>query len=241
MNVVTIYVRIYLDCLRRAAASIAKSPWTLLLPMGLLLALQLAGVLASPLGVGAGLVMGLVLAALGSCYLYFLAELVGNARVRVNEFGRSVRVYFWAVANVLFVYWIASLLLGAMLRGSAQAQAFNFALTLVALVLLNAVPEVIYQSNTHGGLETMGRAVRFLQSNWLEWGVPNALFLAGLWFLLSRAQASLFFLFGYLGLVALSILVGALFHLVMVFRGHLFAALDGTSHRQRMFRYRTTA
>lgn len=240
MNVVTIYVRIYLDCLRRAAASIAKSPWTLLLPMGLLLALELAALLASPLGVGAGLVMGLVLAALGSCYLYFLAELVGNARVRVNEFGRSVRVYFWAVANVLFVYWIASLLLGMVLRGSAQAQAFNVALTLVALVLLNAVPEVIYQSNTHGGLETMGRAVRFLQSNWLEWGVPNALFLAGLWFLLARTQVSLA-AFGYPGLVALSILVGALFHLVMVFRGNLFAALDGTSHRQRMFRYRTTA
>jgi hypothetical protein len=26
----------------------------------------------------------------------------------------------------------------------------------------------------------------------------------------------------------------------MVFRGHLFSALDGTSHRQRMYRWRST-
>jgi hypothetical protein len=36
------------------------------------------------------------------------------------------------------------------------------------------------------------------------------------------------------------VIEGALLHLVMVFRGYLFAALDGTSHRQRMYRYRST-
>jgi len=86
----------------------------------------------------------------------------------------------------------------------------------------------------------MGRAVRFLQSNWLEWGVPNALLLAALWLVLGEAAVSLGVL-GLPGVLVLSALVGGLFHLVMVFRGHLFAALDGTSHRQRMFRYRTTA
>jgi len=240
MSVLTIYVRIYLDCFRRAAASVAKSPWTLLLPMVLLLALQAAGVLASPLGWGAGLVMGLVLAALGSCYLYFLSELVGNAKVKIDEFGRSVGTYFWAVANVLFVYFIASWLLAGMLASSPRGGAFQVALTLVALILFNAVPEVIYRGNSHGGLETMGRAVRFLQSNLLQWGVPNALLLAALWLVSRQAQYVMISL-GYLGVVASSIFVGGLFHLVMVFRGHLFAALDGTSHRQRMFRYRTTA
>ncbi len=31
------------------------------------------------------------------------------------------------------------------------------------------------------------------------------------------------------------LLVGAALHVVMVFRGNLFRALDGSSHRQRMF------
>jgi hypothetical protein len=238
MNVVAIYARLYLDCLRRSLTSIGKSPWTLLLPMGLLLALQVAGILAAPLGIAAGFVIGAVLAALGSCYLYFLGELAGNAKVKVAEFGKSVRAYFWSVANVLFVYWIAGYVLGLMLRGSPQARAASVALEWVAVVLLNAVPEVIYQRQTYGGLATMQRAIQFLQSNWLEWGIPNALLLAGLYFF--RQQAFLF-VDGFGALVVVSILLGALFHLVMVFRGYLFDVLDGSSHRQRMFRYRTAA
>ncbi len=240
MNVLSIYTRLYLDCSRRALASIAKSAWTLLLPMGLFLALQLAGMLAATLGVLAGFVLGLVLAALGSCYLYFLGEVVANAKVQLSEFRKSIGAYFWSVANVLFVYWVASLILGMMLGHSPQTRGAEVALQLVALVLLNAVPEVIYQRHTYGGLATIQRAVQFLQANWLEWGVPNLLLLAVLWLAFSDGLGLLIQL-GTAGRVLWSILFGSLLHVVMVFRGHLFAALDGSSHRQRMFRYRTAA
>jgi hypothetical protein len=238
MNVVSIYARLYFDCLRRALNSIGKSPWTLLLPVGLLFALNFAASLAAPFGIGAGFVLGAVLAALGSCYLYFLGEITGNAKVKVVEFGKSVGAYFWSVANVLFVYWIASYVLRLVLQGTPQARAANVALLVGALVLLNAVPEVIYQRQTFGGLATMQRAIHFLQSNWLEWGVPNALLLAALYFF---AQQALLFVDGFGALVVVNILVGAPFHVVMVFRGYLFNQLDGSSHRQRMFRYRTAA
>lgn len=240
MNVVSIYARLYLDCSRRALASIAKSPWTLLLPVGLFLALQLAGVLAAPLGMLAGFILGLVLAALGSCYLYFLGEVVANAKVQLSEFRKSIGAYFWSVANVLFVYWVASFVIGSLLSHSPQAQGANLALQLVALVLLNAVPEVIYQRHTYGGLATIQRAVQFLQTNWMEWGVPNLVLLGLLWLVLQEGLGLLGTL-GMAGLVLWSIVFGSLLHLVMVFRGHLFAALDGSSHRQRMFRYRTAA
>jgi hypothetical protein len=240
MNVAAIYARLYLDCARRTLGSIGKSPWTLLLPMVLFLALAFAGLLVAPLGFAAGLVLGAVVAALGSCYLYFLGELVGNAKVQFTEFGKSIRPYFWSVANVLFVYWIASILLHAVLSGSPQVRGADTALYWGAVVLLNAAPEVIYQTHSYGGLATIQRSVQFLQSNWLEWGVPNVLLLGGLWLV---QTAGLVFLstFGYAGLVLGNIILGGLLHLVMVFRGHLFAALDGTSHRQRMFRYRTAA
>jgi hypothetical protein len=241
MNVVSIYVRLYLACLRRTAASIGKSPWTLLLPMGLLAANLLALGLTAQLGLGllGGFIASAILAALGSCYLYFLGELNGNARVGLAEFGKSIRTYFWSVVNVLFVYWIASLLLSWVLERSAQAAAAEIALRLVALVLLNAVPEVIYQRGTYGGLATMKRAIQFLQACWLEWSVPNLVLLGGLFFTARAAFGALAGL-GYTGVLVASVLVGGLFHGIMVFRGHLFAALDGTSHRQRMFRYRTT-
>lgn len=238
---VAIYGRLYLDCARRALASIAKSPWTLLLPMALFLALGLAGVLAAPLGWGAGLVLGAVVAALGSCYLYFLGELVGNAKVQLAEFGKSVGAYFWSVANVLFIYWIASLLLDKVLSGSLQIRGADAALYWGAVVLLNAAPEVIYRNHTYGGLATIQRSVEFLQGNWLEWGVPNVLLLGGLWLFQRDGRWVLASTLGYFGVFLGAILLGGLLHVVMVFRGHLFVALDGSSHRQRMFRYRTAA
>jgi hypothetical protein len=209
--------------------------------MGLSLAWGFAVALAAPFGILGGLLLGLVSAALGSCYLYFLGELVGNAKVKVAEVGKSIRAYFWSVLNVLFVYWIASLVLGLVLNHSAQAQGANVALQLVALVLLNAVPEVIYQRQTYGGLATIQRAIEFLQSNWLEWGVPNILLLGGLWLALTRGSFFMTVQLGSLGTVLWSILFGGLCHLVLVFRGYLFGELDGSSHRQRMFRYRTAA
>jgi hypothetical protein len=241
MNLAVIYARLYLDCARRALASIGKSPWTLLLPMGLFFVMGLAGVVAAPLGMAGGFVMGAVIAALGSCYLYFLGELVANAKVKLAEFGKSIGAYFWSVANVLFVYWIASILLNAVLSGSPQARGASSALGWGAVVLLNAVPEVIYRNRTYGGLATIQRAVQFLQGNWLEWGVPNVLLLAALQFARTDGAGLLVFQLGTVGFVIWSIVFGGLFHLVMVFRGHLFVELDGSSHRQRMFRYRTAA
>lgn len=241
MNVASIYARLYLDCARRALVSIGKSPWTLLLPMGISAAWVFAAVLAAQLGFVGGFLLGLVIAALGSCYLYFLGELVGNAKVKVAEVGKSIGAYFWSVVNVLFVYWVASLVLGVVLNHSPQTQRANLALQLVALVLLNAVPEVIYQRRTYGGLATIQGAIEFLQANWLEWGVPNLLVLGGLWLFREQALWFLTTQFGILGLALAAILFGGLFHLVMVFRGHLFGELDGSSHRQRMFRYRTAA
>jgi hypothetical protein len=240
MNVAAIYARLYLDCARRTLNSLRKSPWTLLLPMVLSLALQVAGLLAAPLGIAAGFVLGAVLAALGSCYLYFLGELVANAKVQLNEFRKSIGAYFWSVANVLFIYWIASILLHAVLSVSPKGSGADIALQLVALVLLNAVPEVIYQRHTYGGLATIQRAISFLQSNWLEWGIPNAILLAALWLVMTNGAVFVFDL-GYPGQVLFSVVVGGLVHIIMVFRGHLFAELDGSSHRQRMFRYRTAA
>jgi hypothetical protein len=241
MNVVAIYTRLYLDCARRALASIGKSPWTLLLPMGLFLAFFFAQLLASRLGVLGGFLFGAAVAALGSCYLYFLGELVANANVKLAEFGKSIGTYFWSVANILFIYWIASYALGEVLRGSPQARGAASALAWGAVVLLNAAPEVIYRNHTYGGLATIQRAVQFLQGNWLEWGVPNLLLLAALQLAMTDGQGLLVAGLGIFGLLVWSIVFGGLFHLVMVFRGHLFVELDGSSHRQRMFRYRTAA
>ncbi len=239
MKILVVYSRLYWECLRKAILGIRKSPWTLLLPIALLLAFRLIGMLlySLPFGLGfvGGILMVFVLAALISCYLYFAGEVVSQSRVRVSEFGRSIGSYLWSVVNLLFVLWVASFLLGLLFRTNAGAYLlFEQLLTLASLILLNPAPEVIYLRGTYGGLATVQRSVAFVQQNWIEWFVAN-LPLAYFGYSIRPwlAQPDL------LGLLLVAIPVGALFHLAMVFRGHLFLELDRSSHRQRMFRYRS--
>jgi hypothetical protein len=234
MSVLTVYGRIYAESLRQALAGVGKNLWTLLLPLALSVGFSLAGAQLGGINLIGGILVGVVLAAVLSCYLYFLGEVVAKSRVRFEEFGRSFRTYFWSVANVLFVLWIAEFLLSAVTRGSAQAPVFSQLFNLAVVILLNAAPEVIYQRGCYGGAQTVRRSIQFLQSNWIEWGIPNLLILAlFIWF-----PAGPFFALGTLGGYLYAVVQGALFHLAMVFRGHLFAALDGSSHRQRMYRWR---
>ncbi len=239
MNVLTVYLRIYADAFRQALAGIGRNAWTLLLPMLLLLGWNFARSLLGMTGLGTGwvggIVLGLLLCAVISCYLYFLGEVVAKSRVKLDEFGRSIRAYFWSVANLFFVFWIASWIL-ALLVPPGQQLLVSQLLSLAVAILLNAAPEVIYQRGSYGGLETIQRSIRFLQENWIEWGIPNLLVLAVWWFLPPDPLGFA----GPLGSVVESVVEGALIHVVMVFRGHLFAALDGTSHRQRMYRWRST-
>jgi hypothetical protein len=239
MNVLTVYLRIYADAFQQALTGIRKNAWTLLLPIGLMFGWGITSRVLASIGLGSGLVggivLGLLLCAVISCYLYFLGEVVAKSRVKLDEFGRSVRAYFWSVANVFFVYWIASLVIEVLVPRPQQA-ALSQLLWWAAVILLNAAPEVIYQRGSYGGLETVQRSVRFLQANWIEWGIPNLL-VVGAWHLLRQYPLPPL---GILGAILVPVLEGALVHLVMVFRGHLFAALDGTSHRQRMYRWRSS-
>ena len=235
MNVLNVYLRIYADAFRQALAGIRKNAWTMLLPMALLTANGLLTGLALQLGIVGRLLVWVVWAAAASCYLYFLGEIVAKSRVGLDEFGQSIKAYFWSVANLFFVFWIASLVIEYGVQPPQQGLAFKL-LELAAWILLNAAPEVIYQRGTYGGLETIQRSIRFLQENWIEWGIPNLLILAAWWFFPPRPLWEL----GQLGAVLEGVIEGALLHVVMVFRGHLFAALDGTSHRQRMYRWRSS-
>jgi hypothetical protein len=236
MNVLTVYLRIYADAFRQTLTGIGKNAWTLLLPIGLLEANALASGLVLSLGFVGQLLVWVVTAAAASCYLYFLGEIVAKSRVRFDEFGKSIKAYFWSVANVFFVLWIAQLVLSLVAGRTPQAGVLGQLLVLAAVILLNAAPEVIYLRGTYGGLETVQRSIRFLQENWIEWGIPNLVLLAAyIWF-----PRGLFYSLGSAGAVLEAAVLGALLHLAMVFRGHLFAALDGTSHRQRMYRWRSS-
>jgi hypothetical protein len=233
MNVVTVYSRLYAGCLKRALGAIRKSPWTLLLPMAVWAAALVAQQFLSGLGFLSGVATALALSALSASYLYFLGELQSDARVSIRELGRSFGPYFWAVANLGFVVWVLDYLLGMALMRNPQAGVIFLIVYLAELVLLNAAPEIIYIRHTYGGLATVQHSIRFIHESWIEWFLPNIVLGAGFYYGLT-ALAGVGVPDPVVGVVA-----GAVFHVAMVFRGHLFAELDTSSHRQRMFKYRS--
>jgi len=234
VNVITVYVKLYAQCLAETVRGLRKSPWTLLLPLGMSLAMQLLASLRSIPFLG-----GIILSGLLSCYLYFLGEVVRGMRVSLRELRVSIGKYLWSVLAVVFVLWVAQFLLAMALPRTPNAALFFRFFNLAAFILLNAVPEVLYLRGIHGGLATFERSFRFIQENWLEWFIPNLPLLALAWFGVDLVGL-LFAFVPSLNPIALMLVAafGALFHTFMVFRGHLFEALDGSSHRQRMYRSR---
>lgn len=229
MNFIQGYAGLYRDAALRTFKVLAKNAWTLVLPVGLAVGLNTLTPLVAPLGLVGGFLLGMAEAAVFSCYLYVLGELVTSGKVSVRELPRSFGAYFWSVINLLFVFWVAELVIGMAL--GAQAAGLLAALKIVTVVALNAAPETIYQKRTYGGLETIQRSFEFLQENWLAWFLPSVplLLLVG-WLFIFAVPGSPW---------VEALLAGAAFHLAMVFRGFLFAGLTGSSHRQRMFRART--
>ena len=129
-------------------------------------------------------------------------------------------------------------------RDVQRSVAISLLSTVVVFGVLPSL-EVIYQKGTYNGLETLQRAFHFAQENLLPWLLPNLLVAAVIFFTLGRGDLVLTALLlspagitlGTDSLVA-ALVAGALLHVVMLFRGNLFRLLDGSSHRQRMFKYK---
>lgn len=237
MNVLLVYLRMYGDCVAGAFKAIAKNPWTLALPLGLSVAWTFTASLLAPLGLPGGFLMGFAQAAAFSAYLYFTGEVVARSNTSLKELRKSFGVYFWSVVGLRFVLWILDLALSSVLAQNPQKAAVLTAVALVELIALNAAPETIYIKGTRSGVDTILASFQFLQEHWIEWFLPNGLMIGAAYLVATR----LTFVFPVLGALGLALASGLLFHLAMVFRGLLFVALDGSTHRQRMYRYRTGA
>lgn len=238
MKIVLAYARLYAHCMVKAFQGLRKNAWTLLLPMGLSVAMMMLIVPASNIPVLGGFLLGFVVGAAVSCYLYFTNEVVSHSRVSIKEFKTSMGKYFWSVLNLLFILWLASFVIRLLPPASKLQQAANLALVLFQAVLLNPAPEVIYLRGTYGGMETLSACIRFMQEGFVEWLIPNVILLGG-------GYALLLFVGAYLPAhgawsIVLYALGGALLHVLMVFRGHLFKELNSSTHRQRMFRFRNS-
>jgi hypothetical protein len=213
------------------AASLCLRNWavagTIFAYLGLI---GLASALLAPLGWVGGLLVTLVRSACLGSFLYLVGEIVQGSRLTLEDFPRSFGAHFGEVLAVLFVVWVGETVLRAAASSSPQGISILLAVEIVALVVFNAVPELLYLGR-QSALQLFGESYSFVAENWVEWFPPNLLLLAGLWLLLSPGLAAP-------SAVAHLALLSLYLYFAMLVRGLLFQELYGTTRRSRAFRRR---
>src|SRR5262245_7039083 len=213
----------------------------------------LTAVFVAPLGLIGGFILGFVLALCVSSYLYFIAGVVNGNRMSLADLGESWRPYFGSVITILFFLSIVQYALALLVPlGAAGGYELRSVINLALLILLNPMPEIIYQGRSEG-LNMLQESFEFLRDSGVEWFLPFvalavfATFFLPLPILMMPLQIGrlTFPTLGGGGLfsgppVSLLAAVLSIFVLfaLMVFRGLLFRALASSTRRQRVFRSR---
>ena len=253
---------LYRRALRGTVQSFVRG-WIVVLAVVLFaLAMVVATSLVAPLGLVGGFIIGAVNALLIGATLSLVGEAVLTARpMRRQDIWDSFGSHFWDVMGVGFVLWIPLMVLEKGMAANPNGAFFGTAILFLLFILLNPAPEVIYQIRHGSPLEVFRESYEFVIENWFEWFLPLAVVIApmGLSFFFSisgrmgRGAGLDFFqllvfpfslLTAWLGYLGVSPQVVSTLVLIltppvaigmMFFRGHLFAALHGSTRRQRRF------
>jgi len=224
-----------LDMYRRAfarGAALAVKNWPVLGSLFVYIAvLRLGGSLAVMLGIVGGFLMSLVLAACGGSLLYLVEMIVRTGRVTLEDFSHSFRAYLWDVVGVNFAIWIFMQIAAPLLLQSPQGATILRCIVLVAFVLFNAVPELIYLGH-YSLIALFSTSYQFIASNWIEWFPPNLLLMVGL------AMLWLYPVHGPAARIGQLAALSLFLYFTMIVRGLLFMDLDGSTRRSRIFRHK---
>ncbi|MGH7232387.1 MAG: hypothetical protein ACREJU_13665 [Nitrospiraceae bacterium] len=256
--------QLYRNAFRATVHSLTRGWLTIIAVMIFAGLMIVATQVVSPLGMLGGFILGAVNALLIGATLGLIQQAVSGARrITMHDIWESFGQYFWDVIGVGFVLWIPMLLLDRGMAANPNGPLIGAAIFLLLFILLNPAPEVIYQVCHDSPLDVLRESYEFVIENWIEWFLPLAIVIAplglsfffGLSSRLGRGAGLDFFqvlivpfmlLTAWLGYLGVPVEAGWLLVLLtppvavamLLFRGHLFAALHGTSRRQRMYRQR---
>ena len=227
---------LYGEALKRSWAAVRRNWLVSFAPLAYGIIFSVAVMLVGRLGIVGGLLLGLASQACVSSGLYLIGQILRMGKADLQDFVHGFTVHIWDLITIAFILWIPMRLL-AMVLGSVPNGGLIYLLIQLALyVILNPVPEFIYQTRT-SGLELIGASYNFIVENWIEWFIPTILFTVGGFFLMSIVGVIVLPLPGILAQLAAAFIFGLALTYAMLFRGFLFAELHGSTRRSRLFRY----
>jgi hypothetical protein len=237
MTILQATLWIYLTSLQKSWQCVVKNWVVSFAPLAYGAIMTLAGLLAVPLGILGGFLLGLASQACVSSGLHLIKNMITSGKANLNDFLSGFTAYLLDLLMVAFILWIP-LRLAAMALGSVpNGDLIYFMIQAALYILLNPVPEFIYQTRT-SGLDLLSASYNFIVENWLEWLVPNILITIVGFFLLRLLYAVVWVLPFFIQWFAIAFAFGLFLTYFMTFRGFLFAELHGTTRRSRTYRYK---
>jgi hypothetical protein len=157
-------------------------------------------------------------------------------KTNFDDFIKGFTVYLWELVRISFILWIPLRVVSMALSGVPNGALIFLFIQIALYVLLNPVPEFIYQTRT-SGIELLGASYNFIVENWIEWFVPNIALTLAAYFLLNMLSLLAASLPGFAQFFLVTFGLGLCLTYIMVFRGFLFAELHGSTRRSRAYRY----
>ncbi|ALA58649.1 hypothetical protein [Nitrospira moscoviensis] len=267
LNDLSVMLDLYRQALRATGRSLRRGLIGIVALVVFALLFVAATRIAAPLGIAGGFLLGAANALLVGATLRLIEQALSASRtITVQDVTESFGHYFWDVIGVGFVLWLPMMALEMGAQNNPYGQFLSSAVFLLAFLLLNPAPEVIYQVRHDSPLDVFKSSYDFVLEHWIEWFLPFVVLIlpivlspAGLreFFALSgrvgRGAGLDFFqililpftLLGgwmtYIGIqpdvqwLLVLLLTPPVAMAILLFRGHLFALLHGTSRRQRLF------
>lgn len=193
--------------------------------------------LVAPLGIVGALLFSLASQACVSSGLFMIKNMVESNKAHFNDFLNGFTVFLWELLGIAFILWIPLRVLSMGLATAPNGALIYFLVKLALYILLNPVPEFIYQTRA-SGLGLISASYNFIVENWIEWLIPNIVLFALGYLLLELLEPLLFGLPGFVALFLYAFIAGLALTYFMIFRGFLFAQLHGTTRRSRLYRYK---
>ena len=199
--------------------------------------LAIAAVIFSFLGFVGRMLVTVVAAACASSGLYLIEHIIRESKVALNDFVKGFTVYLWEILAIAFILWLPMTLLSRVAYLTSEGPLILLLVQLILYVVLNAVPELIYQSRV-SGLALLSASYEFIVENWIEWLLPNLLIVTAAYWMKDGLMGLVAYLPFYLWSFLIPFAFGLFLIFLMIFRGFLFSELSGTTRRSRAYRYR---
>jgi len=240
MQILQVTLWMYATALRRSLECLGRNWVVSFAPVVYGIGLSIIGTLVAPLGIIGGFLYSIASAACASSALFLIKNMVESGKTDVRDFLNGFTVYLWDVITIGFILSIPMWALATSLASLPNGALIYFLLKLGLYIILNAVPELIYQSRA-SGLELIGASYNFIVENWVEWLIPNLILFAAGYFLLDLVGSFFFGMPGFVQLFLYAFVLGLCLTYLMTFRGFLFVELYGTTRRSRIYRYNARA